>query len=122
MSGINERRTRRNKVEAPKGNPDYAFYGELQGSDTKLSWLGKVLDFVRSLDFRTTAFALTAVSLTAIGTSPALASRELSPSAAALASVVAVVLGIVGVTAILIEKRECNGTDCKGETYKPPDT
>jgi hypothetical protein len=102
--------------------PNYAFFGAIPGQEMKLGWVSWVLSYLKSLEDRTHCFVLTQVCLTVVGVCIAHPHRELQPAGAVAASVVGVVIGLVGLVAILTTRGDCRAAHRENCSVKPPNS
>lgn len=101
--------------------PPMGDYSGIQGNESKLPWLGKAFDFLRSMDSKTLAFLVTAVGVTAMGLTPVLISREVSAAGAIIPGLGIIVLGAVGSLAVFKLEGDNRGKNRKDDSNESPD-
>ena len=97
-------------------------YVGIEGRESDASWLGRLLNYLKVLDYQTLVFVLTSLGVTLMGVTPVLANREISIAAAVITCTGILVLGIVGFTAIHKARGASCGTNRKEYPDQSPDT
>ena len=97
-------------------------YVGIEGRESDASWFGRLINYLKVLDYRTLVFVLTAVGLTLMGMTPVLANRETNNAGAVIACTGIWVLGVVGFTAILKSRGASCGTNSKEYPDQSPNT